>query len=118
MIERLRTGMEKKTAIIISFFQFFYTSIFGIYSAFLFVRTGHFVAPFIVHAFCNHMGFPDIHELINQREPKRFIFMVLYVLGLVSWILLLPTMTDPTWFDNQQFWVNASDFKHINQSSI
>jgi prenyl protein peptidase len=58
MIERLRSGMDKRTAIIISFFQFFYTSVFGIYSAYLFVRTGHFVAPFIAHAFCNHMGFP------------------------------------------------------------
>lgn len=60
MIERLRSGMDKRTAVIISFFQFFYTSIFGIYSAYLFVRTGHFVAPFIAHAFCNHMGFPGI----------------------------------------------------------
>lgn len=113
MIERLRSGMDKKTAIIISFFQFFYTSIFGIYSAFLFVRTGHFVAPFIVHAFCNHMGFPDIPDLIAQKEPKRCIFVIIYVLGLVGWILLLPTMTDPMWYSNNQFWINST-----NQSSI
>lgn len=113
MIERLRMGMDKKTAIIISFFQFFYTSIFGIYSAYLFVRTGNFVAPFIVHAFCNHMGFPDIPDLISQPEPKRCIFFFLYVVGLVGWILLLPTMTTPQWFQNQQFWINST-----NQSSI
>lgn len=118
MIERLRTGMDKKTAILISFFQFFYTSIFGIYSAYLFVRTGHFVAPFIVHAFCNHMGFPDIPDLISQAEPKRCIFFVLYVLGLVGWILLLPTMTNPVWFQNQQFWFNSSDYGRVNQSSF
>lgn len=118
MIERLRTGMDKKTAILISFFQFFYTSVFGIYSAFLFVRTGHFVAPFIVHAFCNHMGFPDIPDLISQAEPKRCIFFVLYVLGLVGWILLLPTMTNSMWYQNQQFWVNASEYKRSNWSSI
>lgn len=112
MIERLRTGMDKKTAIIISFFQFFYTSIFGIYSAYLFMRTGHFVAPFIVHAFCNHMGFPDIPDLISQAEPKRCIFLIVYVLGLVGWILLLPTMTDPMWYQNEQFWINST-----NQSS-
>lgn len=113
MIERLRTGMDKKTAILISFFQFFYTSMFGIYSAFLFVRTGHFIAPFIVHAFCNHMGFPDIPDLISQKEPKRCIFLILYVLGLVGWIILLPTMTSPAWYQNYQFWINSS-----NQSSI
>ncbi|CRL02518.1 CLUMA_CG015347, isoform A, partial [Clunio marinus] len=113
MIERLRTGMDKKTAIVISFFQFFYTSIFGIYSAYLFMRTGHFVAPFIVHAFCNHMGFPDIPDLINQTEPKRCIFCLLYILGLVGWILLLPTMTYPSWYQNNQFWMNSSDFDYF-----
>lgn len=116
MIERLKSGMDKKTAILISLFQFFYTSIFGIYSAFLFVRTGHFVAPFIAHAFCNHMGFPDIPELIAQPEPKRCCLCVLYVLGLVGFILLLPTMTDPMWFHNNQFWY--ADFNRTYNASI
>ena len=106
MIERLRSGMEKKTAIVISFFQFFYTSIFGIYSAFLFVRTGHFIAPFIAHAFCNHMGFPDIPDLLAQKQPKKSIFLILYILGLSSWILLLPTLTDPQLFSNNLFYYN------------
>lgn len=106
MIERLRSGMDKKTAIIISFFQFFYTSVFGIYSAYLFVSTGHFVAPFIVHAFCNHMGFPDFMDLMSQPEPKRCIILILYVLGLVLFIAILPTMTDSTWYKNDQFWIN------------
>ncbi|KAG5680967.1 hypothetical protein PVAND_010442 [Polypedilum vanderplanki] len=116
MIERLRSGMDKRTAIIISFFQFFYTSVFGIYSAYLFVRTGHFVAPFIAHAFCNHMGFPDIPDLIAQPEPKRFVFLILYVLGLVGFILLLPTMTEPTWYQNNQFWYNNYTKSAFNSS--
>jgi prenyl protein peptidase len=98
--------MERKTAILISFFQFFYTSIFGIYSAYLFVRTGHFVAPFIAHAFCNHMGFPDVPDLLAQPQPKKTIFLILYVIGLFGWIILLPTMTTPKWFENNQFWFN------------
>lgn len=111
MIERLRTGMDKRTAIIISFFQFFYTSVFGIYSAYLFVRTGHFVAPFIAHAFCNHMGFPDLPDLLAQPEPKRCIFLILYILGLVGFILLLPTMTVPAWYQNNQFWYNDTSVR-------
>jgi prenyl protein peptidase len=98
-------GMDKKTALIISFFQFFYTSIFGIYSAYLFVRTGHFVAPFLVHSFCNSMGFPDFTEVIAQKWPKRCVLLCIYVLGLVGWILLLPTMTNPILYQNQQFWI-------------
>ena len=34
------------------------------YSALLFIRTGHFAAPFLVHAYCNFMGFPDFAEVI------------------------------------------------------
>ena len=44
-------------------FQFAYTTVFGMYSAFLFIKTGHFAAPFIVHAYCNFMGFPDFMEV-------------------------------------------------------
>ena len=116
MIERLRTGMDKKTAIVISFFQFFYTSIFGIYSAFLFVRTGHFVAPFIVHAFCNHMGFPDFPGLIAYKEPRRSIFLCIYVMGLVGWIILLPTVMQPSFYQNEQFWIE-NDTSRQNDSA-
>ena len=48
--------------------QFAYTTIFGMYSAFLFVKTGHFAAPFIVHAYCNFMGFPDFMEVCHQYK--------------------------------------------------
>jgi prenyl protein peptidase len=109
MYERLRVGIEWKTTILISFFQFFYTSIFGIYSAYLFIRSGHFIAPFIVHAFCNHMGFPDIPDLISQPEPKRCIFMLIYVLGMIGWILVLPTLTMPELYHNNQFWINTTN---------
>ena len=41
MIERIRRGQDFQTAFFISSFQFAYTTVFGMYSAFLFVRTGH-----------------------------------------------------------------------------
>lgn len=95
MVERIRSGIDKRTAIIISCFQFVYTTIFGIYSAYLFVRTGHFMAPFIAHAFCNHMGFPDINDLVSQPNPQRKIFYGLYVTGLVTFLTLAPILSDP-----------------------
>lgn len=95
MVERIRTGIDKRTAIIISSFQFVYTTIFGIYSAYLFVRTGHFMAPFIAHAFCNHMGFPDINDLVSQPNPQRKIFYGLYITGLVTFLALAPVLSNP-----------------------
>lgn len=45
-------------AIFRTVFQFTYTTIFGWYAAFIYLRTGSFYAVFLVHAFCNYMGFP------------------------------------------------------------
>uniref|UniRef100_A0A1B6HVQ7 CAAX prenyl protease 2 n=1 Tax=Homalodisca liturata TaxID=320908 RepID=A0A1B6HVQ7_9HEMI len=102
--ERLKYGMELKKALLLSCFQFSYTTLFGAYSAFLFVRTGHFVAPFLAHAFCNHMGFPDLTELYVYKEPQRSIIMALCVIGLVTWCFLLDPLTSPSWYSNNVFY--------------
>ncbi|CAG2052940.1 unnamed protein product [Timema podura] len=65
-------------------FQLSYTTIFGAYSAFLFFKTGHFVAPLTAHAFCNHMGFPDFAEILTYKDPRRCFLIFLYVIGLVG----------------------------------
>nr|CAD7445062.1 unnamed protein product [Timema bartmani] len=62
-------------------FQLSYTTIFGAYSAFLFFKTGHFVAPLTAHAFCNHMGFPDFAEILTYKDPRRCFLIFLYVIG-------------------------------------
>ncbi|XP_055322310.1 CAAX prenyl protease 2 [Sitodiplosis mosellana] len=103
-IERVRSGMEWKTALIVSTFQFVYTGIFGIYSAYLFAKTGHFIAPFVAHAFCNHMGFPDIQEVLLQQDNKKYIILSCYVIGLIGWIYLLPVVTKPEWYSNELYW--------------
>ncbi|KAI1826167.1 CaaX protease [Xylaria intraflava] len=43
-----------------SLFQLTYTSLFGAYATFLFLRTGSLLAIFAVHAFCNIMGLPRV----------------------------------------------------------
>ncbi|XP_054264722.1 CAAX prenyl protease 2 [Macrosteles quadrilineatus] len=104
MAERLSHGMELKKALLLSCFQFSYTTMFGAYSAYLFVRTGHFIAPFMAHAFCNHMGFPDLSELYTYQEPQRSVIMALCVVGLVLWCLLLDPLTTPSWYSNDVFY--------------
>jgi prenyl protein peptidase len=46
------------TGLLRSLLQFGYTSLFGAYATFLFLRTGSLLAVFVVHAFCNIMGLP------------------------------------------------------------
>ncbi|GLH07732.1 hypothetical protein R5R35_005888 [Gryllus longicercus] len=104
MVERMRNGLDFKRSLMLSCFQFSYTTMFGAYSAFLFAKTGHFVAPFAAHAFCNHMGFPDFGELLTYQKPQRILLMSLFVVGLLSWCLLLTPLTTPSIYSNQLFW--------------
>ncbi|XP_069689774.1 CAAX prenyl protease 2 isoform X6 [Periplaneta americana] len=106
MVERMRNGLDFKRALMISCFQFSYTTLFGAYSAFLFAKTGHFVAPFAAHAFCNHMGFPDFAEILTYKDPQRIILISLFFIGLLGWCALLTPLTNPALYDNHLFWKN------------
>ncbi|KAI8979506.1 hypothetical protein BDF20DRAFT_793997, partial [Mycotypha africana] len=55
-----RNSRALKRAIFVSLFQFTYTTIFGWYASFLFIRTNHVLPPILCHSFCNIMGVPDI----------------------------------------------------------
>lgn len=105
VVDRVKTGMKIKLALLIACFQFAYTTLFGAYAAFLFVKTGHLIAPFMVHSFCNHMGFPDLSEVVAYKDPiKRAGLLLLFVIGLLAWCFLLTPMTNPTFFHNNSFW--------------
>ncbi|KAF2016440.1 CaaX prenyl proteinase Rce1 [Aaosphaeria arxii CBS 175.79] len=45
-------------AVFRSLFQFTYTSLFGFFAAFAFIRTGNVFSLILTHAFCNWMGLP------------------------------------------------------------
>lgn len=45
-------------AVLRSMFQFTYTSLFGFFAAFVFVRTGNVFSAILAHSFCNYMGLP------------------------------------------------------------
>ena len=100
MIERIRRGQDFKTAFFISSFQFAYTTVFGMFSAFLFVRTGHLASCVIVHGFCNFMGFPDLIELMHQEPKKRLVLSGFFVAGLGLFYLMLKSATNPLLYSN------------------
>lgn len=119
MQERIKYGMDFNTALkiacklgefqVTSFnlptgFQFVYTTIFGMYSAYLLFRTGHFSSTFIVHAFCNHMGFPDLVEVTTYKRNKKIVIVCLFFVGFVSWCFLLNPLTEPSWYYNSFQW--------------
>lgn len=74
--------------------QVVYTSIFGVFSAFLYFRTNHLVSPVVSHALCNILGLPHFESLPNH--PYRNIVLVVYVAGLLTFLCLLWPLTSPS----------------------
>ncbi|CAL7949721.1 unnamed protein product [Xylocopa violacea] len=107
-LDRVKVGMNLKHALSISCFQFTFTTLFGAYAAYLFAKTGHLVAVFVVHSFCNIMGCPDLSEVVAIKDPlKRAGLFSLFVIGLVAWCFLLTPMTNPRLFHNNLFWYKS-----------
>ncbi|ELR22428.1 CAAX prenyl protease 2, putative [Acanthamoeba castellanii str. Neff] len=97
-----KQGTELKDAWAEVLFQLFYTTVFGCYSAFLFLRTGHIVAPFLAHAFCNIMGFPAI-EYIPSHPHKEKLYIA-FVGGLILFFVLLFPLTSPWLYSSLYDW--------------
>ncbi|XP_072031711.1 CAAX prenyl protease 2-like [Amphiura filiformis] len=104
VIERLRQGNHKPVHIWFSaIFQFSYTSVFGAYSAFIFLRTGHIIGPIICHTFCNFMGFPEFGTVLRYPPLRRLVVSILYIIGLIGFIYLLFPLTEPSWYSNNVY---------------
>ncbi|KAF3950688.1 hypothetical protein CMV_023586 [Castanea mollissima] len=76
--------------------QLGYTVIFGSYASFLYVRTGHLLAPLVAHIFCNFMGLP---KLFSRRSGM---VSVAFVAGMVGFLWLLFPMTHPDLYANDE----------------
>ena len=96
IVEGVKNGQELIPVILTSCFQMVYTTIFGAYSAFLFLRTGSLIGSVTCHCFCNMMGFPDFEAISYSNHPKIISFC--FVLGLVVFFFLLFPLTDPKWY--------------------
>src|SRR5271156_3709561 len=55
-------------AILRSVFQLAYTTLFGAYATFLYLRTGSLLTVVLVHAFCNWMGLPRFWGRVGAIE--------------------------------------------------
>ncbi|KAI1489898.1 CaaX protease [Biscogniauxia mediterranea] len=93
-----------------SLVQFAYTSLFGAYATFLFLRSGSLLAIFAVHAFCNVMGLPRFWGRVDPPPPPpevaagaggrppsvlwTVVYYVLLVGGAASWWRLLGPLTE------------------------
>ncbi|KAK9376112.1 uncharacterized protein V1513DRAFT_396917 [Lipomyces chichibuensis] len=80
-------------ALLSSLFQFAFTTIFGWYATFLFLRTGSFWQPFIAHVFCNIMGVPKFGAMLEGPRWYTHAYNVLLVSGTIAFGTLLFPLT-------------------------
>ncbi|XP_028450355.1 CAAX prenyl protease 2-like [Perca flavescens] len=79
--------------LLVSVMQFSYTTVFGAFTAFIFMRTGHVVGPMLCHSFCNSQGLPDISSAL--QHPQRSALLFSYLMGVLLFLVLLFPLTDP-----------------------
>ena len=97
IVEWAQNGGETLTNVLVGLLvQVGYTSLFGMFSAFLFVRSGHLVSPVLAHSYCNLLGLPVLDGI--PSHPRPWTILAVYVIGLVTFVLLLFPLTSPTLF--------------------
>lgn len=77
-------------------FQLLFTSVFGLYSSYVYVRGNSVVSSFLLHAYCNTLGLPGFRYLRMDiaEDAKRSIefnlgISILYVIGIVGFFSLV-----------------------------
>jgi prenyl protein peptidase len=93
-VKKGRTRQAAIQAALIALVQLTYTSLFGWFATFLFLRTSSLLAPCLCHSFCNLMGFPDISNIQYYGRWKIWIYLA-FVLGIVLFAGSLGPLTNP-----------------------
>ncbi|KAI4348979.1 hypothetical protein L6164_009639 [Bauhinia variegata] len=75
--------------------QLGYTIIFGLYASFLYIRTGHLIAPLVAHIYCNFMGLP---KLSSRRSGM---VTLASIMGFLGFLCFLFPMTSPDLYNDR-----------------
>eukprot|EP00541_Cyclophora_tenuis_P019401 CAMPEP_0116540956 /NCGR_PEP_ID=MMETSP0397-20121206/226_1 /TAXON_ID=216820 /ORGANISM="Cyclophora tenuis, Strain ECT3854" /LENGTH=95 /DNA_ID=CAMNT_0004064867 /DNA_START=232 /DNA_END=519 /DNA_ORIENTATION=+ len=79
--------------VVMTMFQFTYTTLFGAYAAYAYIRTASLPAIIVCHAFCNYMGLPNLAVFQQQMYRNyRWILVIAYGAGIIGFILGFSTL--------------------------
>uniref|UniRef100_A0A7S3PXG9 intramembrane prenyl-peptidase Rce1 n=1 Tax=Chaetoceros debilis TaxID=122233 RepID=A0A7S3PXG9_9STRA len=101
--QKLQEGLPMKTVFLMSAFQVTYTTLFGAYASYCFIKTASTPGVVLLHSFCNFMGLPNVTLLFDPRagnstrsgvdghndEMKlaRNLSRVAYAVGIVAFVI-------------------------------
>ncbi|KAH9813317.1 hypothetical protein DFH28DRAFT_930058 [Melampsora americana] len=99
-----RTREAFLKGLLISLFQFVYTTIFGWYASFIYLRTESVLAVSLCHSFCNLMGFPSLLSSLKEFPHQKKSILISYFLGISLFTLFLKNwISNPQYFPNSNF---------------
>jgi prenyl protein peptidase len=97
-------GVPLAAALLRSVFQLGYTTLFGAYATFVFLRSGSLLSVFGVHVLCNCMGLPRVWGRVEGWDRTRgpvplgigwsVAYYVLLFVGAVGWWRQLWALTE------------------------
>ncbi|KDQ12107.1 hypothetical protein BOTBODRAFT_134995 [Botryobasidium botryosum FD-172 SS1] len=88
-----RTSLALKRAIIMSGAQLTYTTLFGWYTTYLFLRTRSIYPPITAHIFCNVMGIPTPASDVHVHPTKKAAIWGTHILGIIGFVAALKPWT-------------------------
>ncbi|KAK4048020.1 CAAX prenyl protease [Microbotryomycetes sp. JL201] len=100
-----KTARALKVSVLQTGFQLAYTTVFGWYASFLFMRTGSIVPPFLSHSFCNVMGLPPLGWALHEFPEHKASLWTTYAVGIATFCYGLWRWTEPNLFGGSVFWV-------------
>lgn len=101
LVEIFKSKVNVPNLVAGTFLQVVYTSIFGTFAAYTFLRTGSLFSPILIHAFCNYMGVPDLHYFHPNHSAykHRVLISTAYAIGIPSFFLCMPLLMDPVLYN-------------------
>jgi len=101
LIHNLRQ-MSVLEAVLTALLQLSYTTVFGAFSCYVYLRTGHLSACIVSHTICNSFGFPDFEGLAHHEH--RLALTIAFAAGVVLFFVLLAPLTSPSLFPVSSMW--------------
>lgn len=78
---------RRRQDLIVALVQVGFTTVFGWYAAFVWLRYHSFIGVALIHGFCNFMGFPSFDEALKWRYPVQKIFIgIAYLIGIIGFV--------------------------------
>lgn len=93
-IESSTHGENWVRVLIATIFQGSFTTVFGWFATFLYMRCGSIWPGILVHSFCNFMGPPKVYGMIDGSRLKTALYYSCLLLGPLLFYMLAFPLTD------------------------